>query len=59
MIGGQTVNTVGTDSQFRWDRQLLQGGDMIITKMAQIVPTYFDMWRFLFSVHGSTLTVIN
>ena len=33
----------------RGDRQLVQGGRMIITKMEQIVPTYFDVWRFLFS----------
>ena len=36
-----------TDSQFRGDRQLIKGGRMIIAKMAQTVPTYFDVWRFL------------
>ena len=40
---------MGTDSQFRRDTKLVQGGRMIITMMAQIVPTYFDVWRFFYS----------
>ena len=60
MIGGRTSIIGGwksiigwTDSQYSGDWQSIQGGQkvstggrMIITMMAQIVPTYFDVWQF-------------